>query len=223
MKSILKADVERFYKKYIDVIVGLKEEYRNDIQGVRLTHKRSRLEELSWIYQILKEKYFQTESIQITKELRATLKDIKQEVEGDLVINGKIGLEIEISLKEKIEQEFFKEFNVTFLVLTRLAAKKGLNPSILLGRLAQSYYSKFSGFRRVDNDRNMDEIFYPSTEVYDFDEIKKIHEMNKKEEFTGYEELSSSSLASSWGDKLLLSLKEMEKKSKESIDAAETT
>jgi len=224
MKSILKADVERFYKKYIDVIVGLKEEYRNDIQGVRLTHKRSRLEELSWIYQILKEKYLETESIQITKELRATLKDIKGEVEGDIVINGKIGLEIEVSLKEKIEQEFFKEFNVTFLVLTRLAAKRGINPSILMGRLAQSYYAKFSGFRRPDEDKNLDEIYYPSTEVYDFDEIKKLHnEKQKTLEYTGYEEIESHPSSTFWGEKLLASLSEMERQQKKNIDNSDVT
>ena len=82
MRSITKGDVERFYRKNIDTITQLKEEYRTSYTGVRLTHKRSRLEELSWLYETLKEKYYSTESVQIARECRTILKDIKAEVEG---------------------------------------------------------------------------------------------------------------------------------------------
>lgn len=162
----------QFSKKHLTQIEELRKDYDKNYDDIRLTHKKSRLGELTWLYQDRKDRYFQNPTDANSRELRAIINDIKKECEGDIVINGKIHLEIEETIRIQLKQEILREFNITQLVISSLAGRLNINPMFLLSRLANSTYSKFTGFA-VSDDIDMEEIKYPSSLTYNIDDIKR--------------------------------------------------
>jgi len=114
--------------------------------------------------------------------LISLLESIKKEVEGDIVINGKIEVNVEQTINMQIQQQIFKDLNITSLVLARVAAKHNVDPVKLMTKLALSQYAKFAGFEEPDVSREDDTITYPSQISYDLDAIRKIAEANESKE-----------------------------------------
>ena len=139
-----------FYKQNIDEINQLQERFKQDYSDVRLGHKKSRLVELEDIYNIRKTRYAVSESLADETQLLKIIDQIKRETEGDLVINGKTKVEVELSVKKQIANEYLKDFNITALIVTRVAARLGKNPLYVLARLQSSMYAKFTGFQKTD-------------------------------------------------------------------------
>lgn len=160
----------------IDRIVELQEQFKMDHSNVRLGIKRSRLDELSYLYERTKDKYIKSESREDAKLMQSLLESVKREVDGDLVINGKFQVDIQQTIQMQIQQDLIKDFNITSLIMSRLAGRMGVNPELIISRLANSMYAKFIGFRAPEISREDDEIVYPSNVIYD---ITAIQEKNR--------------------------------------------
>lgn len=164
--------LSRFRSKYINQIEERQTEYKQSYADIRLGYKRSRLDELSYLYVDMKNKYQVTKAAESYRLLLQTIEQIRKEVEGDiLMINGKIEIDIEETINVHIQQEILNSLNLKTLILARVAARLNVNPMYLMSRLMNSYYAKFSGYQKPDRDIYEDEIIYPSSFVYDFDEI----------------------------------------------------
>ena len=60
-------------------------------------------------------------------------------------------------------------------VLSRIAGRMNINPLLLLSRLANSRYAQFSGYseRGLSPTNMKDEIFYPSSIIYNWATIEE--------------------------------------------------
>lgn len=169
--------VEKFRIKYIKEIKEKREEHQNSFNEMRLAHKKSRLEEYSWLYEMSKRKSETNDAIKERDFLRLLLADIRKECEGDVItVNGNIQMTIEATLNIHIQQELLKKLTLSEIILSRIAVKHGLNPLILLSKLQTSYYSKFSGYNiSQDFDISNQEPIYPSAHVYDLDKLQRLN------------------------------------------------
>ena len=172
--------VNKFRNANLDKIYEKQEEFKRDFGHLRLTHKRSRLEELSYLYEYRKSIFDTTGSREDEKMLKQTIEQIKREVEGDkIIIDGKIELDIKQTLNIHTQKEIMGRLNLLTIVVSRISAKVNVNPIWMMTKLTNSYYSKFSGMQKPDNDIMTDEVMFPNNMVYNFDDIKNMHENMK--------------------------------------------
>lgn len=172
--------VRRFKQKYKDDIEKLQHEYEMDWRSVAITRKRSRLDQLSYIYNVLKQDFDNTRDIKklnYSKEMRGVLEQVKKEVEGDVIklnINGDINLTATIEMNKTVE-ELYSSINFLSLLIARVASRFQLNPLVLHYQLTNSWYSEFTGFKRNDKYQELTPR-YPSTIVYNWDTIRDNYE-----------------------------------------------
>lgn len=172
--------LQTFRKNNLDKIKERQEEYKRDYSDIRLGYKRSRLEELEWLYKTRKDKYEATQSQQDYRLLLQTLDAIKKEVEVDVLrIEGDINHKIETTINVHVQQELFKDMTINDIIVARVAAKQGLNSAFLIERLHKSFYARHSGFGTGDRHIHEEEVQYPSTIVYNWGEIEKMHREEK--------------------------------------------
>lgn len=157
----------------IDKITERQEEFKREIGDIRLGHKRSRLEEYSYLFATRRDIYSKSKHRDDSKELRAILEAVRKEVEGDtLTINGQLNINHELRIQTQINDQLMKGLNLKAFILASVSAKLGMDPVVLQHKLINSYYAKFTGFKPADNDLLADQIIYPSQLIYDFDMIK---------------------------------------------------
>lgn len=172
--------LSNFRLRHIENIKEIQEEYKRDYGEIRLTHKRSRLEELNELYFERKIIYNQTKLKDDYKLLLQTIEQVKREVEGDIItINGTLDINVEVTVQSHIHQELMKGLSIRDIVVGRIAGRVGVNPVFLISRLHNSFYKKFNGFSLIDS---ASEVSYPSEVVYDFDRIRDLNQERKQEQ-----------------------------------------
>lgn len=172
--------IGRFRKRHLDKIKERQEEYKRDYSDIRLGYKRSRLEELEWIYKIRKSRYEETQSQSDEKLMLQIIKQIKDEVEKDVLrIEGDINHKVETTINLHVQQDLFQSMTINDIIIGRIAARQGLNAAYLVERLHKSFYSRYSGFGDIDKHTNDEEVSYPSALVYNWDAIEKKHKEDK--------------------------------------------
>lgn len=165
-------------------IKSLQEEYQKDYSDVRLAYKRSRLEELQQMYNNRKSQYNKNNyNKEDEKALFTLLETIKKEIQGDIVVNANVNLQIEEKSNFYIEQEMLKNLNISMFVLSRICGKMNINPHLILSRLAHSRYSQFSGYseKGLSPTADTDVIDYTSNIVYNWNQIEFQNEDIEKE------------------------------------------
>ena len=215
-------NVKQVVKDNIAKIKELREKFKESYSDVRLSFKRSRLDELNYIYNRRKQIYNDSNAREDEKQLIQILDTIKKEVQGDLTINMNIQVEDQANLI--VKNEILKELNISMLILSRIAGRINKNPLLLLSRLANSKYSQFSGYseRGLSPTNMQDEIFYPSGIIYNWQNIEDANAeiLKEEEEKSQLPELKNSDKILSLKNKLLEKLnlsKEPLEKSKEEI------
>lgn len=174
----------RFAKRNDEKIRELKNQWREDINDVSISIKRSRLEKLNYLLNDLLQNYETAtplNKIQYSKEMRGIIEQARKEVEGEevkLTVTGRIDIEATISSYLN-ESQILRDLTIHQIVISRVAARLGLNSMVIIERLANSFYSQFNGFR-PNNDLST-KILYPSSTNYD---ILDLENKNKKLEQT---------------------------------------
>lgn len=178
--------VENFRKRHLDRIKEKQEEYKRDYSDVRLGHKRSRLDELQYLYNHRKQKYEESENKDDYKLLLQTIEQIRKEVEGDkFTIDGHLTMDVEHTVNLHIQNEVLKNIVINDIIVGRLSARIGVDSRVLINKLHNSYYAKFTGFDTSQAD-SLDEVpIYPSKFVYNFDDLERhsLELKNKEEDF----------------------------------------
>ena len=166
-----------FRLRHIENIKEIQEEYKRDYGEIRLTHKKSRLEELNELYFERRIIYNSTKQREDYKLLLQTIEQVKREVEGDIItVNGTIDINVEVTVQSHIHQELLKGLSIKDIIIARVAGRLGVNPAYLISRLHNSFYKKFNGFNIIDENSD---IFYPSEVVYDFDKMRELSTTKK--------------------------------------------
>lgn len=169
------ATVTKFYHDNLNDIDKLRSKYESSYSDLSLTKKKSRLDRLSSIFHILWQRFREEERVQQASELRAILKDIKQEVEGELIridFEGKLDVDMTININQKIG-EITPKIPIAAIVVALVAGKAGLDPLKMMSKLSGSYYSNLSGYgRKFDPDAQVIDV---RSLVYNWDEIDTLH------------------------------------------------
>ena len=182
--SVTINQIRNVIKENINKIKSLQEEYQKDYSDVRLAYKRSRLEELQQMYNNRKSQYNKNYNREDEKALLGLLESIKKEIQGDLVVNANVNLQIEEKSNFFIEQEMLKNLNISMFVLARICGKMNVNPNLVLSRLVHSRYSQFSGYseKGLSPTALTDPIDYASNIVYNWQQIEIQNEERDKED-----------------------------------------
>lgn len=171
---IQKQAIQRFRTKNGKQIEDLIEKFKLSHVDMRLGVKRSRLEELTYLYGLQKEKFEDTKRNDNYSLLLRTLEQIRKEAEGDrLTIDGKVDIKYEVDIQQHLMNEVFKTLNLKEIILSRVAARMGLNPVKLVHSLNTSYYKKFSNVLGDYNPDENSDVTFPSQMNYDFERIGK--------------------------------------------------
>lgn len=167
--------LNRFAQTHNDEIEEKKEWYKRNYSDVRLGYKRSRLDELTQLYNTMKSKFKDGKGETTAKTLLDILKQVKAEVEGDLDIrvSGSLDMNIEHTINVHIRHQLMKSFNLTSLIISRVAIRLGLNPIIIMNQLQRSYYSKFTTLNGNENPEPVEHMTLPSVDAYDFKQIEE--------------------------------------------------
>ena len=204
--------ITKFRRSQQDKIQALQETFKKSTDEVRLSHKRGRLEEYTFLYEDRKRKYESTGARAEAELMIKILKQLKDEMHiNSLNISGEVTHKIELTVAEHVEREIMGSLAINDIIIARAAFRMGVNPALLINRLHNSIYSKFSGFNTQNQDFMSEEVQYPSTMVYDWKAIAKKHknpeeqrkEYSKFEEIKGEEKDSISNIRAELKAKLL--------------------
>lgn len=169
-----------FRKIHWDEISKLIEEHKRTYSDIRLGYKRSRLEELTWMYQMRKRIYEATKKGDDHRLLLMTIEQIRKEAEGDAIrIDGQLNIQMEKTIEEHMQQELFKNMNLKEIIVGRVAARAGVSSEKLLTELNKSYYAKFHQAEDIEHEEVPPP---PSSQTYDFDKIRRINEQRVQRE-----------------------------------------
>lgn len=178
-----KQQLSLFVKDNYDEINRLKEKHKESFDHLRMTHKSSRLEELSWMYNKLKVKYEKTGSREDHRTLLQTIESVRKEVEGDrLTIQGNIDVNIQEEVNLQIRNELMRSIPLKEIIIGRLSARMGLAPRELLNDMSKSYYARLNSLLGEAEDVEFEELGFPSEQTYDFDHIQKVNEKKKRDD-----------------------------------------
>lgn len=119
--SVSVSQIKNVIKENITKIKELQENFKKDYSDIRLGYKRSRLEELQYIYNNRKSIYSKSNSREDEKQLMTLIESIKKEIQGDLVINGNINLQIEEKANFFIQKEMLKNLNISMYISSEIA------------------------------------------------------------------------------------------------------
>lgn len=183
--SVTINQIKNVIKENIPKIKSLQEKFQKDYSDVRLAYKRSRLEELQQMYNNRKSQYNKNNyNREDEKALLGLLESIKKEIQGDLVVNANVNLQIEEKSNFFIEQEMLKNLNISMFVISRICGRMNINPNLILSRLANSRYAQFSGYSKngLSSTALTDPIDYTSNIVYNWSQIQLQNEEKTKEE-----------------------------------------
>ncbi len=172
--KVSRSSVDKFQSQHIEEIRAAQDKYKESSDGIRLVHKRSRLEELLDLYNDRRDVYYKGKGQNDYKLLLQTLEHIRKEVEGDRVTvdaNLQVKIENVINLKQ---EEVLRELPIKTMIISMVAGRLGINPLQLLTRLNNSYYSQFNGMKGTEAVFNSSDITYPSQIIYGVEELKAL-------------------------------------------------
>lgn len=180
---VSRGTIEKFLEEHGETIKDKRETYKQSYSDVRLGHKRSRLDEMTWIYKTLKKKYAETESREDLRLMLGVIKQIKEEVEIEtsaLNINLSGGYSIEQTITTHVKKELHINHNLGIIIMSKIAQKEGVDPNQILYRMNNSFYNKF--LNAADGSYSpIDAKHLPSASDYDFDAISRVQKEKDKE------------------------------------------
>lgn len=122
------------------------------------------------------------------REIRNMLEQVRKEVKGNelkLTVDGKIDIVATLHGQENVSR-VFRTLPINSIIIGLVAAKSGLDPTVLVHQLATSYYKDFNGFNKTILGR--EKIMLPGDLIRaaNWEELEK---QNKKflDEMTPYE------------------------------------
>ena len=163
--------VQKFRTRHINTITEGIEKYKKEYSSVRLGAKRSRLDELTYLYTVTKDKYKANPNRGDHEVLVKTLEQIRKEVEGDrITFDGNLDINIESTVNIHLQREVFKLVNVNTIIIGRMGARLELGTEEVIARMLKSHYAAFSGAFGAPK-KSLEANDYPSVIPYDFDKI----------------------------------------------------
>jgi hypothetical protein len=143
--------IQKFYVDNKDKIELKRADYVLKSKDLRLATDAGRLEVLSNLAFEMEKKFEKSRNVDVSKEIRAIIEQIRREVKGDeikLTIDGKIDINATIQANKSMNDALSK-LPINMIVIGLTAAKQRINPTAIMASLANSYYARFNGFNRL--------------------------------------------------------------------------
>lgn len=174
---INKTVIEKFFNENKEKIDRKRMDYVTGSRESRFATDAGRMETLSMLAFEMENKFESTKTIEVSKELRAIIEQIRKEIKGEeirLTVDGRIDVNATIQANQTVH-EALQKLPINMIVIGLTAAKQGINPAAIMGSLANSYYSKWNGFNKLGA---KGELILPGSYIktYDWDEIKRKNE-----------------------------------------------
>jgi len=218
-------NLEKYRRKHVETISKKIEHHQNSHAELRLAHKKSRLQEYTELYVIMKEEFLKEPSPSTLNSLRDVLRAIRDEVDGDLVISGALNINLEHQIQAHFKTEVYKSANIQQLIISKVATRMNINPLMLMWSIENSYYHELD--KGDPEDIDWEEVTYPSDETYDYESLEDKYEKRQKEKLDAASKVLKNTevtedMAKQFKDGLMKKLKGTKKavKSKKDIMAA---
>lgn len=126
-------------------------EFKIATEAGRLQIINSIIVDLQRRYQKYLDQEKEEKALVFEKEIRNMLEQARKEVKGNelkLTVDGKIDITATMHGQENISR-VFRTLPVNSIIVGLVAAKSGLDPTVLVHQLATSYYKDFNGFNKT--------------------------------------------------------------------------
>jgi len=174
--------VINFRDKYLDTITDRINNFKREFSDIRLGIKRGRLEELVYLYTVMKEKFSANKGVYEHRALITNLEQIRKEVEGDKILfDGNLNVSLEANVNLHLQQEILRSVNINQIIIGRVAARMRMHPERIIKALLDSYYAKLTGIVQPAEEAEYETVEYPSNLPYDFTEIERVQQKLKDE------------------------------------------
>jgi len=181
--SVSRVEINRFFNKHKDQIVKLRKDYEKSYDELSITKKTSRLQQMAYLAHELMEKFAMNKSVIVSKEIRGIFEQVKKEVEGEVIrldISGQIDVNATLTLNRSL-RELVQRVPINSIIVSMVAAKRGLDPVALMGQFTNSFYRNHNGFSPFLIQSGQEQIQLPSNLIYDWNEINQMHEKDEEQ------------------------------------------
>lgn len=164
-------EVKKFYVENRDLITRRRAEYVLQNKDFRIATETGRLEVLNQMLVDAQIKNNQAggTNLDYCNLILRIIEQARKEVKGNelkMTVDGKIDINASLHADSNV-MGVMRDLSINSLVIGLTAAKAGLNPSVLIGQLANSWYARFNGFN--GNLQNEDLVELPSALIKQYD------------------------------------------------------
>lgn len=143
-------ELKKFYVEHRDLITKRRAEYVLQNKDFRIATETGRLEVLNtMLVEVeMKNRAAGGSNVDYCNLILRIIEQARKEVKGDqlkLTVDGQIDINATLHAEQNV-MAVMKTLSINALVIGLTAAKAGLNPAVLIGQLANSWYSHFNGF-----------------------------------------------------------------------------
>ena len=170
-------ELKKFYVENRDLITRRRADYVLNSKDFRVATEAGRLEVLNQllIEAEIKNRASGGSNVELSNLIIKILEQARKEVKGNelkMTVDGKIDINATLHAELNVTT-VMRQLSINSIVIGLTAAKSGLNPSVLIAQLANSWYSKFNGFN--GNIMDGEEVMLPSALIksYDWDKMEK--------------------------------------------------
>ena len=133
------------------VFLASSNQYKVATEAGRLQIINSIIIDLQGRYHKYLEEGLEDKALIFEREIRNMLEQARKEVKGNelkLTVDGKIDITATLHGQENVSR-VFRTLPVNSIIIGLVAAKSGLDPTVLVHQLATSYYKNFNGFNKM--------------------------------------------------------------------------
>lgn len=133
------------------VFLASSNQYKVATEAGRLQIINSIIIDLQGRYHKYLEEGLEDKALIFEREIRNMLEQARKEVKGNelkLTVDGKIDITATLHGQENVSR-VFRTLPINSIIIGLVAAKSGLDPTVLVHQLATSYYKDFNGFNKM--------------------------------------------------------------------------
>jgi hypothetical protein len=133
------------------VFLASSNQYKVATEAGRLQIINSIIIDLQGRYHKYLEEGLEDKALIFEREIRNMLEQARKEVKGNelkLTVDGKIDITATLHGRENVSR-VFRTLPINSIIIGLVAAKSGLDPTVLVHQLATSYYKDFNGFNKM--------------------------------------------------------------------------
>ena len=170
-------ELKKFFVDNRDLITRRRAEYVLQNKDFRIATETGRLEVLNqMLVEVeIKNRAAGGSNVDYCNLILRIIEQARKEVKGNeikMTVDGRIDINATLHAETNV-MSVMKQMSINALVIGLTAAKAGLNPTVLIAQLANSWYAKFNGFNSNVMDGTAVQLPSALIKQYDWGQIEK--------------------------------------------------